>query len=262
LVDSTSDVGIGARPNLRERRLVRNYAVAWPSAGDPSIENCSGLPLTLQGGAPAPPSCSALRSLQLGAKTVTDRVLALALLLILGLPLLAIAMAVKLTSPGPVFFYQLRDGFEGRCFRLLKFRTMRVERCDASGAVQTAVDDPRVTPLGRFLRRSNLDEFPQLLNVLRGDMSLVGPRPHPCQMRVAGVRYDELVPHYAARHAMKPGITGWAQCNGLRGAVDDAASAAARIKHDLAYIQNFSLLLDVRALWRTVHREIGGGTGI
>jgi lipopolysaccharide/colanic/teichoic acid biosynthesis glycosyltransferase len=191
-----------------------------------------------------------------------DRCGALVLLVLLAPVLLAIAGLVKLTSPGPVFFTQLREGQHGRSFRIFKFRTMHTAACDASGVEQTTVGDERITPLGSLLRRSNLDELPQLINVLRGEMSFIGPRPHPFNMLAAGRRYDEHVSYYGARLLMRPGISGWAQCNGFRGPTTDPLAATARIDHDVAYIQNFSLLVDLRAIWKTLAREVTGGTGL
>jgi lipopolysaccharide/colanic/teichoic acid biosynthesis glycosyltransferase len=144
---------------------------------------------------------------------------------------------------------------------MLKFRTLFAQRCDAGGIRQVVAGDPRVTPFGRVLRRWNLDELPQLANVLLGDMSLIGPRPYPLGLEVGGRPLAAQVPGYHARFAMKPGITGWAQCNGLRGPIDSPESARARTRHDFAYIQNFSLLLDLRIGWLTLRQELRGGTG-
>ena len=175
--------------------------------------------------------------------------------------LLVTALAIRLTSPGPVLVPQMRDGQGGTHFRMYKFRTMYHDRGDATGVRQTIVGDSRITPLGRWLRRRSIDELPQLFNVLMGQMSIIGPRPHPIGMHAAGRRYDQLVPYYELRHLMKPGLSGWAQCNGLRGPTQDPELARARINHDLAYIQNFSLLLDLRIIVRTLIRELPYGTG-
>jgi putative colanic acid biosynthesis UDP-glucose lipid carrier transferase len=184
-------------------------------------------------------------------KSAFDRTMALLALLFL-MPLLAlIAGAVKSTSSGPVLFTQLRLGFNQQPVNVFKFRSMYLDRCDVQGAdhVKHATrDDPRVTPVGRFLRRTSLDELPQLLNVLRGDMSLVGPRPH-------AVAHDEyyatLIDGYLGRHRAKPGITGWAQINGCRGEIHSLEDMRRRIEFDLFYIDNWSLWLDLKILLRT-----------
>jgi lipopolysaccharide/colanic/teichoic acid biosynthesis glycosyltransferase len=175
--------------------------------------------------------------------------------------LIAVAVAIKLTSQGPVLFRQPRYGLDNELFDVFKFRTMYSNRGDHSGIAQTRAHDPRVTPLGKLLRRTNIDELPQLFNVLRGDMSLVGPRPHVPGMRAAGVHYEALVPRYFARHRVRPGITGLAQVNRLRGSTTDAKFAKARIDYDIAYIESWSLLLDIRILWLTLKTEVARGTG-
>lgn len=196
------------------------------------------------------------------AKRVLD-VLLSALAIVALSPLLAVvAIAIRLTSPGQVLFRQQRIGLGGQAFEVLKFRTMSAERCDTTGVSQTVVGDSRVTPLGRFLRATSIDELPQLFNILLGDMSIVGPRPMVEGQLAAGRNYRELVPYYDFRFTMKPGLTGWAQCHGLRGPTDDADRAIARIEYDCAYIQNFSLWLDIRVIWQTVVREFVTGTGL
>lgn len=129
---------------------------------------------------------------------------------------------------------------------------MYADRCDAAGIAQATANDNRVTRIGAFIRRTSVDELPQLINVLRGDMSLVGPRPHVPGMQAAGMDYQDLVPHYAFRQSMRPGLTGWAQCQGLRGPTTDQIRALRRIGHDFAYVQNFSLWLDARIVWKTL----------
>jgi Undecaprenyl-phosphate glucose phosphotransferase len=190
------------------------------------------------------------------AKDITDRVLALLALMVAALPMLAIAAGIKLTSPGPVLFRQKREGYGGRVFEILKFRTMRMpdRAAEPSGLVLAVQNDPRTFAFGSFLRRTSLDELPQLINVLRGDMWLVGPRPHSPLACAAGRPYAEVVEDYLARHRMKPGITGWAQVNGWRGPTDTVEQIAARVRHDLDYIENWSPLLDVRILFATVLR--------
>jgi polysaccharide biosynthesis protein PslA len=173
-----------------------------------------------------------------------------------------IAAAIKLTSPGPVFFSQYRYGHRNRRFRIFKFRTMHTRLTDRSGVRQTTADDPRVTWVGRLLRKTSLDELPQLINVVTGDMSLVGPRPHVPGMQAASVVYEDLVPYYFQRHAIRPGITGLAQVNGCRGSTAIAAAAVSRVNYDLEYIENWSLWLDIKILWRTVRHEFFSGNGI
>lgn len=185
-------------------------------------------------------------------KGVEDRVMA-AFLLMLGAPLLiAIGLVIKLSSPGPVLFRQTRFGFDLQLIEILKFRTMYADACDAPLSAEVAPaarDDPRVTPLGRLLRRTSLDELPQLLNVLKGEMSLVGPRPHAV---AHDHRYSELINGYLGRHRVKPGMTGWVQIHGFRGEIKDVDAMRRRIEHDLYYIDNWSIWLDLRILFRTV----------
>ncbi len=185
-------------------------------------------------------------------KRAFDLVAAGTALVLLAPLLLVTAIAVKLDSPGPVFFRQKRFGFNNRAFEMLKFRTMHVAACDPTGARRTVRDDPRVTRVGRFLRRTSIDELPQLWNVLKGDMSIVGPRAHPIEMKIGDRYYHEVVEGYFARHRVRPGITGWAQVHGLRGEVDSLEKARARLAYDLDYVENWSLGLDLRILWLTL----------
>lgn len=201
------------------------------------------------------------RPAHLAAKRLFDFVGAAFGLLLLSPLLIAVAVIIKLTSAGPVFFRQERTGLGNRPFQILKFRSMYTDRCDLSGVAQTIADDPRVTPIGRIIRKTNIDELPQLINVLWGDMSLVGPRPHVPGMLAAGVRYEELVIGYERRHAMRPGITGLAQANGLRGPTSEVEPSVMRVVRDIEYIRNFSVWLDIRILFRTVINEILRGKG-
>jgi exopolysaccharide biosynthesis polyprenyl glycosylphosphotransferase len=188
---------------------------------------------------------------QMVAKDVEDRVIG-SLLLVLFLPLLAVvAVAVKLSSPGPVFFKQKRHGFRSQEILVYKFRSMRVDAADYSGRNQTQRNDPRVTKVGRFLRATSLDELPQLLNVVRGEMSLVGPRPHPIDMRTNGQLCQEIVENYDSRHRVRPGITGWAQINGYRGATTTREQVEGRVRLDNHYIDNWSLMFDLRIMLLT-----------
>jgi polysaccharide biosynthesis protein PslA len=192
-------------------------------------------------------------------KSQFDRIVA-SILLMMTLPTFAtIACLIRMEDSGPVFFRQKRLGLNNKPFDVLKFRTMAVSGDDRNAVRQARKDDSRVTKVGRFLRRSSLDELPQLLNVLRGEMSLVGPRPHPMWTRAAelwpdqgDLPLDAIFSEYASRHRMKPGITGWAQVCGYRGETETPEKMARRVEHDLHYIDNWSLWLDVRILARTV----------
>jgi polysaccharide biosynthesis protein PslA len=188
-------------------------------------------------------------------KLVFDQIVAMLALLALLPLLLTVAVLIKLDSPGPVFFRQPRIGFNNRTFRIYKFRTMYHHMADLLADCQTTRGDARITRLGKWLRRFSIDELPQLLNVLQGDMSLVGPRPHAPNTKAAGTLFEAAVPGYAARHRVKPGITGWAQVNGWRGETQTTEQIRKRVELDLQYIQNWSLGLDVKILILTVLRE-------
>jgi Undecaprenyl-phosphate glucose phosphotransferase len=166
--------------------------------------------------------------------------------------LLLTAAAIRLESKGPIFFKQKRFGFNNNEISVLKFRSMYVDRQDFSGAQRTEKNDPRVTRVGRFIRRTSIDELPQLINVLKGEMSLVGPRPHATMMRVGDKYYFDAVKGYAARHRVKPGITGLAQVRGLRGEIDTTERARKRVEYDIYYIENWSPLLDIRIMIETL----------
>lgn len=181
-------------------------------------------------------------------KRLEDLVLGCIILCIIALPMLVIAVLVKLTSKGPVFFKQRRYGLNGEVIDVLKFRTMYVSE-DGPLVRQATKDDPRVTPLGRFLRRTSLDELPQFLHVITGTMSIVGPRPHAVAHNEA---YRRQIPRYMLRHKVKPGITGWAQVNGWRGETDTLEKMQKRIEHDLEYIRNWDLLWDLQIIFKTI----------
>ena len=178
-------------------------------------------------------------------KSLIDYPLAMLLVLACALPMTCIALAIKLDSSGPIFFRQPRVGLDGRIFRIWKFRTMYQNNGDLEGAKLTVRNDPRVTRIGVFLRRWSIDEIPQLLNVLAGDMSIVGPRPHPIMANVNLRSYAELVTGYDSRHQVKPGITGWAQVNGWRGETTAVFQLERRVAHDLEYIAKRSLRFDL-----------------
>jgi len=172
-----------------------------------------------------------------------------ATLCVITLPLLiVIAVVMKLDSKGPILFVQSRRGLNGGTFKMFKFRTMYVDVQDDSGVEQTKYDDPRITRFGSFLRRSSLDELPQIFNVLRGDMSLVGPRPHALGTHIGGRALPEICSQYMLRYAMRPGITGWAQVNGSRGALAKEQDLISRVDYDMFYLENATLTLDVRII--------------
>jgi len=182
-------------------------------------------------------------------KQTFDRVAGALALVALSPVLAATALAIKLDSPGPVFFKQKRFGFNNELIEVYKFRSMRVDQLDPTAAKLVTRDDPRVTRVGRFIRKTSIDELPQLLNVVfKGDLSLVGPRPHAVHAKAADRQYDEVVDGYFARHRVKPGITGWAQVNGWRGETDTQDKIQQRVEHDLYYIENWSILLDLYIL--------------
>lgn len=178
-------------------------------------------------------------------KRAMDIALSTLALVVLSPIMFAVSLVVKLTSPGPIFYRQERCGLNGRPFWMLKFRTMRIDAEAQTGPVWAAKDDPRRTPLGAFLRRTSIDELPQLINVLRGDMSLVGPRP---ERPVFIQQFSKTIPNYMARHCVKAGITGWAQVHGWRG----NTSLRKRVEYDLYYITHWNPWLDLRILWMTV----------
>jgi Undecaprenyl-phosphate glucose phosphotransferase len=183
-----------------------------------------------------------------------------AALALLGLaPVMAlVALAIKLDSKGPVLFRQKRYGFNNELIEVFKFRSMFVDQTDANASKLVTRGDPRVTRVGRILRKSSIDELPQLFNVIRGELSLVGPRPHALQAKAADRLYDDVVDGYFARHKVKPGITGWAQVNGWRGETDTSEKIQKRVEHDLYYIDNWSVLLDLYILFKTPFALLGG----
>lgn len=185
-------------------------------------------------------------------KRIEDIVLGTIALILLTPLLVVVAIAIKLDSPGPIFFLQDREGFNNRRFPIFKFRSMRTDRCETDGITQARKNDARVTRVGRIIRRTSIDELPQLLNVLRGEMSLVGPRPHAPSTKAGDRVFSDVVAHYAARHKVKPGMTGWAQVSGWRGETDTEEKLLKRLEHDLYYIENWSVMLDLYIIVRTV----------
>lgn len=187
------------------------------------------------------------------AKRTFDLMVSIPFTLISPLIFIPIAIGIKMSSPGPVFFRQKRTGLYGKDFMCLKFRTMRVN--DKSDSKQATKDDPRKTKFGNFLRRTSLDELPQFYNVLWGDMTVVGPRPH---MVSQTEEYRKLINKYMIRHAVKPGITGWAQINGFRGATEELWQMEKRVEHDVWYISNWSVFLDIKIVFLTVFNQLKG----
>jgi Undecaprenyl-phosphate glucose phosphotransferase len=185
-------------------------------------------------------------------KWMFDKIVGFALLILLSPILIAAAIAVKPDSRGPVLFRQKRYGFNNELIEVFKFRSMYVEATDATASKLVTKDDPRVTRVGRFIRKTSIDELPQLLNVvLKGNLSLVGPRPHALQAKAENRLYDQVVDGYFARHKVKPGITGWAQINGWRGETDTSEKIQRRVEHDLYYIENWSVFFDLYILAKT-----------
>jgi Undecaprenyl-phosphate glucose phosphotransferase len=184
-------------------------------------------------------------------KALEDKVIASIALVVLTPIMMLAAVAVKLTSRGPVFFRQQRYGFNNELIEVYKFRSMYVDAADLHAERLASKNDPRVTPVGRFLRRFSIDELPQLFNVLDGSLSLVGPRPHAARAKAADQLYFDVVDGYFARHKVKPGLTGWAQIKGWRGETDTTEKIHKRVEHDLYYIENWSLTLDLYILAMT-----------
>jgi Undecaprenyl-phosphate glucose phosphotransferase len=207
-----------------------------------SMEELDGLPVINMNDVP-------LQGLRAGIKRALDVVLSLLAMVVLSVPFAIIAMIVKWTSSGPVFYTQERMGLDGRPFTVYKFRSMHHDAEDSSGPVWAREDDPRATPIGKWLRRFDLDELPQFWNVLKGEMSIVGPRPErPFFVQ----QFRHRIPQYMLRHKVKAGITGWAQVNGWRG----NTSLEKRIEYDLYYIENWSVTLDLKIMWLTVIRGL------
>lgn len=193
---------------------------------------------------------------QLLRKRCLDFAVSLPAFLFFLVPLLLVAIAIKLESPGPVLFRQPRRGYNNRLFTVFKFRTMYTNQSDFLAERQTSRGDPRVTGIGKWLRRLSIDELPQLLNVLRGDMSLVGPRPHALHTKVEGKLLDDALAEYLIRYQVKPGITGWAQINGARGELVTQDDLCRRVALDLQYIQHWSIWFDIRIMLLTAKREV------
>lgn len=233
-----SVVDVNVIPDLYQYRLLNQGIIEW---GGMPVISLSGTPMT---------------GTEQRIKSVFDRLISLLLTLLLSPLFLLIALLVRLSGPGPVLFRQERHGIGGDAIEIFKFRSMKNDAEHVGEVDQATREDLRVTTIGRFLRRSSLDELPQLFNVVLGEMSLVGPRPHPIELNKL---FKSRIPKYMLRHKVKPGITGWAQVNGFRGITDTEEKMALRIEHDLWYIQNWSLWLDIKILLQTplamIHRN-------
>jgi Undecaprenyl-phosphate glucose phosphotransferase len=222
---------------------------AWDTRQTEEIRMFGGIPMAVVANRP-------IRAWNLLAKLLIDKVLAL-MGIVLATPLmLVISVAILAESPGPVIFRQCRSGWSGRSFVLFKFRTMRADGRRLPR--QTRRNDPRLTRLGAFLRRSSLDELPQLFNVIRGDMSLVGPRPHAEALHTEDIIGQAVVAEYAQRYRVRPGMTGWAQVNGFRGATMSSEQMRRRVEYDLFYIEHWSLWFDIRILALTPFAVFAG----
>ena len=223
---------------------------AWPDPVAPTRQPTPNPVPDLAPNLAAPPQ-HGLSPRARAIKRAEDLCGALLALLVFAIPMLLLALAIRLDSPGPILFRQRRTGLDNRDFVLLKFRTMRRERCEPRICTQAQRDDPRLTRLGAFLRRTSLDELPQLFNVLRGDMALVGPRPHAPETRAAGRLFPAIIADYPARHMVKPGITGLAQVRGQRGETRTEDALIHRVASDFEYIHRWSVWLDLLILLRT-----------
>ncbi len=197
---------------------------------------------------------------QIIQKMLFDRIGSLAAIILLSPLLLTLALLVRMSGPGPIVFRQERVGFNNKTFICFKFRSMHHDRCDSREIAQATRHDARVTWIGRWLRKLSLDELPQLFNVLHGDMSLVGPRPHAPATKAGDRYFQDVVTDYAVRHRVKPGITGWAQVNGWRGETRTVEQLQSRIDHDFYYIENWSMFFDLKILFLTVMRELKSKT--
>jgi len=229
------------KSTLVEIRLMPDFMPLGLYAGVASLDALEIPSLSL--------SPSAISAEAMTGKEIFDRTFALAALIGLAPLFAVIAIAIKLSSPGPVFFRQRRKGLKGRPFSIYKFRSMRVHTEERGVVRQATRNDSRITPVGRFLRRTSLDELPQFINVLRGDMSIVGPRPHALEHDDL---YEPLISGYLNRYRIKPGITGWAQINGYRGETDALEKMAGRVEYDLYYLRHRSFWMDIKIVVRTV----------
>ncbi len=256
-------VCVSQKAEARVRALLERLRIA-PNRVDLVLDLdgvCVGEPVSVETLADMPTariSGGGLSQRRATLKRLQDIALSIPILAVFSPFMLIIAALVKLDSPGPALFRQKREGFNNRIITVYKFRTMRHEAAPATGSiVQVQANDPRVTRLGAFLRRTSLDELPQLINVLKGDMSLVGPRPHAVGRKTGDVATSSIVNEYAHRHRIKPGLTGWAQINGSRGPVETAEEVRERVRYDLEYINRASLWFDLWIMLRTAPALLG-----
>ena len=231
-----ANVNIHWAPNIFALNLINH-----------SVKELAGIPILTLSETP-------LIGTHLLSKAIEDRVIATIAIILLSPILLITALAIKLESRGPVLFRQARTGWDGREFKIWKFRSMRPNQSEDDKIVQATRDDPRVTRVGRFIRRTSIDELPQLFNVLAGQMSLVGPRPHAVQQNV---EYSQRITDYLTRHRIKPGITGLAQVRGFRGETRELSQMEKRVQSDLEYINNWSIALDLSIMVRTFFSLFG-----
>jgi Undecaprenyl-phosphate glucose phosphotransferase len=252
-------VTAASQPRVRElidrlRYLPNAVTLFWDVEGEDTrsatLERLARLPLAEVSGAADADRRALLKRIQ-------DLVLGAAALLVAAPIMAVVAIAIRLDSPGPILFRQRRHGFNNEPITVWKFRSMHHERADLQAAQQVCACDERVTRIGRFIRRTSLDELPQLINVLRGEMSLVGPRPHAIGMKTGAEDSSRLVAEYAWRHRMKPGITGWAQVNGSRGPVDTPEAVRERVALDIDYIERQSFWFDLFIVARTLPTLLG-----
>lgn len=244
------------RPDVTDSRTA-GHGFKLERASGESAANKNVSAQLLLGVAPRPRSDLLFRI----SKRAFDLGTASVALVLLAPFFLVVLLAIRLSGPGPLMFRQQRYGLNGKLFTIYKFRTMRMDDSDSSGIQQTTKDDPRVTAVGRFLRKTSFDELPQLINILKGEMSVVGPRPHVPGMLAAGVPYEEFDPRYMARHVVKPGLTGLAQVNGYRGETRTEEAARMRLIFDLEYIRSQSMWLDVSITAKTFWKEFFSGSG-
>ena len=198
----------------------------------------------------------------IAVKRLMDVTIASIALVALSPILLLIGLLIKKGSPGPALFKQPRHGFNNRVFDVYKFRSMRNDAADLKAAQQTVAGDARITKIGRFIRKTSIDELPQLINVIKGEMSLVGPRPHAVGMRTGETESYKLVEEYAHRHKVKPGMTGWAQINGSRGPLHNAEDVARRVTLDMEYIERSGAFFDLMIMIKTLPCLLGDSENI